>query len=54
MGLWKYLERQKVAMMKRHPSREKTEHTRSMMLNASSVSGVFILSDVRGNDELLR
>lgn len=33
--MWKALEKQKVAMIKTHPSSEKTEHARSMMPKAS-------------------
>jgi hypothetical protein len=36
MGLWKYLDPQKVAMMRMHPSSEKTEQTRSIMAKLSS------------------
>lgn len=35
MGLWNALDEQKVTMMKRHPSSEKTEQVRSMMLSKS-------------------
>lgn len=40
MGLWKALDMQKVAMMKTHPRRDGTEHTRSITLIALSWSSL--------------
>lgn len=51
MGLWKALERQNVAMMKTHPSRENTEQTRSITLIALRCASELILPVWAGLEE---
>ena len=50
MGLWKALERRKVAAMKAHPARERTDPTRSRVLKLVSccwvISSAFMIAVV--------